>query len=424
MKNYLKIAKLGLMVMACALFLGIGIKAEAAPGKVLNVKQTGATSGGVGIKWDVPEGTIAKYIVELADNKKFTGATYVTDDILPDTTTGSLPTQYAFLDLKAGKTYYARVSAIDVSGEQGEVSNPIDVVTAPSGKITGLKQTKAAANKITLTWKKNAGATGYDVGYRKAGTNAKWKSQIVKGNTCTLTVAKNTKYVVEVIPFRQNSAKQKAYEANEPDQKYMSTLPQKVTKVKFLYGGEGDNSQAKVAYFSWNASHAADGYDYEVYGNNGKKLFNGSTTTVKSRIANGKMKNSEFMKIRVRAFVKVGGKKKYGPYSDYTWFAKYPAGVTKQMVGRYASDGVKISWKKVTGATDYTLYVSTSQNGGYKKVTTTKGTSAVIKKCNGSALTTYKPYYYYVVANKKVGGKTYHGDDSWFGQIYITTQYY
>lgn len=32
MKNIFKAARVGLMVMVCALFLGIGIKAEAAPG--------------------------------------------------------------------------------------------------------------------------------------------------------------------------------------------------------------------------------------------------------------------------------------------------------------------------------------------------------------------------------------------------------
>ena len=61
-----------------------------------------------------------------------------------------------------------------------------------------------------------------------------------------------------------------------------------------------------------------------------------------------------------------------------------------------------VKWGKVTGATNYTVYYSTSKNSGYKKAGTTSGKSYTVKKLKPG-----KTYYFKVVANKKVGGKTY-----------------
>ena len=76
-------------------------------------------------------------------------------------------------------------------------------------------------------------------------------------------------------------------------------------------------------------------------------------------------------------------------------------------------DGLNISWSKVKGATDYSVYVSRTSGGKYKKVATTKSTTYNFRTFNGSQLTG-GTYYYYVIANKKAGGKTYKSDDSWY----------
>lgn len=61
-----------------------------------------------------------------------------------------------------------------------------------------------------------------------------------------------------------------------------------------------------------------------------------------------------------------------------------------------------VKWGKVNGATNYTVYYSTSKNSGYKKAGTTSGKSYTVKKLKPG-----KTYYFKVVANKKVGSKTY-----------------
>ncbi len=420
MKNFLKVAKVSFMVMACALFLGIGIKAEAAPGKVANLKQVGANSGSVTIDWDVPAGDVRAYLVEWCQSSTFTGTTYG----YAQTTSkgGKIP------NLAAGKSYYVRVTAADSEGA-GQTSNAIETVTAPSGKVTNFKQTKAEAKKIPVSWKKVTGANGYYIGYYKKSTNGKTKF-ITTGNVSSykLPVAENTRYRVDILPIRKSSTGFVAYGENSPGFKDMATLPKKVTKLKFRGSGSSTDPYAKIAYFSWSRSDAAEGYEYTLYGNNGKQAAKSTIRIDKPNkgvaISNKKLVNTQFMKIRVRAYITVNGAKKYGPPSDYCWFGKYPPSVKKAMAGRYASDGVKISWKKMTGAKNYTVYISTKPNSGYKKVATTSKTSCVIKKCGKSTITTGKYYYYKVVASKKVGKNTIKSDDDWHGEFYITTRYY
>lgn len=76
----------------------------------------------------------------------------------------------------------------------------------------------------------------------------------------------------------------------------------------------------------------------------------------------------------------------------------------------YVSDTAKIvkfSWKKITGATDYAVYLSTSPSKGWTKVGSTKGTSIKISKFKGKSFDYGTRYYYKVVCRKKVNGKYY-----------------
>jgi fibronectin type 3 domain-containing protein len=77
-------------------------------------------------------------------------------------------------------------------------------------------------------------------------------------------------------------------------------------------------------------------------------------------------------------------------------------------------------WDTVKGATSYTIYLSTKQKSGYKKVGTTKKTSFTLKKYGKSALKKNKTYYVYVVANKKVGKTTYTSDATYCYQFKLS----
>ena len=123
-----------------------------------------------------------------------------------------------------------------------------------------------------------------------------------------------------------------------------------------------------------------------------------------SSISYNALKNikNQFYKLRVRAYVTIDNKNYYGAWSDYTVFALQPKVGLKK-----SGKKLKITWKKVSGAKNYTVYMSTSKTGGYKKLTTTKKRAYTAKKFKKKKLNKKKTYYVYVVANRKEGKKTY-----------------
>ena len=426
--------------MVCALFLGIGIKADAALGKVANLEQTadGADAQASGkcavkIQWTALQG-VDGYVVEYCESgKNFTGSTYMNGATTKNAVTIG--------GLSAGTSYDMKVTAVtlDATGqiaEQGAASDVVEVVTAPSATVTTLKQSGAQSKKFTVSWTKVPGANVYNIGYRLYGSQGEWSDVTTPNDVdnCTVSVAADTNYEVLIAPARKSSSKNSKGEqyiayGSDSSKILASSLPKKITKVKFITSGSSSDPKAGIADFSWNPSNAADGYEYTIYGNNGKKL---TTKTVvasnpKSHVTinNKKLKNAnQFMKIRVRGYLKLGNKKVYGPYSDYCWFAKYPLSVKGSIVNKSSiSDGYRISWKKMKGAKNYTVYIAMG-SGSFKKAGTTTGTSFVLKSCGSAPLATYTTYRYRVVANKKAGKKTVKSDSTWSSTFRLTTTYY
>ncbi len=415
-----KFSKLWMLALMCVLFLGVGIKAEAAPGQVTGVKQTGYSVNPicVRVEWNTVSGA-DKYLVEWSDNAAFSG-----------TSTKSIETSQnpmVIENLTAGSTYYVRVSAINQDGT-GAASSPIQVVTAPIGKVEGLTQTKAENKKVTLKWNSVEKANAYYIRYGK-NTNS-LKEDMVTNTSYVISGAADSAYIVYVYPVLKSSS---GFEAIGFNGKYIvvSTIPKKITKVRMVESGVGNNPSAGTVKFTWKASNAADGYEYEILGNNGKKILKKtitaeafSNTSGLVTVNSGKLKNTQFMKIRVRGYVNVGKSKKKGPVSDLIYFAKCPTKIKHAPVNNSdLAAGVKVTWGKMAGANNYTVYVSTNFRS-WKKAGTTKGTSYVIKKCNGSALRTGVTYYYKVVANKKVKGKTYTSDKAWYKEFRYVMRYY
>ena len=74
--------------------------------------------------------------------------------------------------------------------------------------------------------------------------------------------------------------------------------------------------------------------------------------------------------------------------------------------GNRASDGaVNIKWEKVEGATKYEVWRATSQNGTYKRLITTTGTSVTNTSAEAG-----KTYYYYVIAKNAAGKQSAKSD--------------
>ncbi len=426
MKNFIKSSKTWMFALLCVLFFSIGIKAEAAPGTVANVKQTGHNSSAVQVEWTpTTVGSPTQYQLKVYENKACTGDPYITSD----ETTGS---EGIVRNLSAGKSYYLQVVALDKDKTEGTPSTAIEVVTSPNAKVTTLKQGKLATRKISFSWSKVSGANCYDVGYKKYGSTAEAKFKETTKTSYSISASADTCYTVAVYPMRKSSTGYIAGDDNLAKSAFMYTIPRKVTKLK-LYSTGGTSRLSNIATFSAKLSNAADGYQYELRDYNNKKITTKTVGLNATNTANNLiqfkqgLKSGQFMRIRIRPYVNWNGKKKYvTKWSDYVWFAPTPKTVKAAISpSQRVEDGLIISWSKIKGANNYSVYVSRSRNSGYKRVTTTTSTKYNLRTFNGSQLTT-GTYYYYIIANKKSGGKTYKSDDSWYfsKSIRVDTYYY
>lgn len=411
MKNLWKVLQACTLALMCTLALGIGMKAEAAaPGKVTGVKQTYSSTGSIEVTWDAVLGNDVEYKVELCANKNFTGG--IKDNM--SSWGGTSSTSENMSGLTPGRKYYVRVTAYYDSGypdyiyTYGAPSDVVEVVTKPSSKVTELRETNATETSITMSWKKAEGANAYRIEYQKAG-NTSSKRTVNVGNVSSYTVKgldKNSEYWFYVYPVNKS---QSGYSAEGYDtyNSYVPTLPTKISKLDCEFW----NPSSNYLELSFNENRAVDGGQYEVYAYNGRKaVIRGTWSGTKTNpyFSHKKLKGYKFLKIRARHYINVQGKAKYGKWSDWEYFARQPEIKIKKVSG-----GLKLSWSKVSGANNYTVYMSTKQKSGYKKVTATKKTSYTVKKWGKSKLKNNKKYYFSVVANRKVGKKTYKSDDTY-----------
>lgn len=416
MKEMWKMVRACLLLAACMLVLGAGMKAEAAPAQVTGVQQTDSGTSSVTVKWTAVVGNDIRYKSQIcADNRFISG--------VQDEESYFSMTEEMFRGLSSGKRYYVRVAAYtDVNGvaQQGPWSAPLEVVTEPgNNKNAKFCQSNAGESSITLKWNKNPEANAYRIEWHKSGDYTN-KQYVDVGNVASYKfdkLSKDTEY--NFMLYSVNKSATTAYKAVaniwDDSESSCPTLPRKVGGVKGWYWSPTSD------YFelSWNKRPCADGYQYEVWSvsGKGKKLHSGSEkyNTSSSYFKNNKLKKAQFLKVRVRPYVSLSdGSTKYGAWSGWAYTSRQPELEIKNVRG-----GQKLTWKKVSGAKNYTIWVSTREKTGYKKVATTSKKSLTVRKCGKSALKNRRTYYYTIVANKKIGKKTYQGSKThYFSMTY------
>lgn len=397
----------------CLAGIAMGFDVQAAPGKVSGLKQTDDTSNSVTLRWNAASGNIEKYRIAVSKDASFAASAtenYVTRSSAPSCI---IPSR------QAGASYYIRVTPVDVDGALGTPSDVLEAVTAPSAAPSGFVQKKAEKTAVTMGFQKVKGANGYSLSYGISVNNLKTKWVGSKTQLRLSGLKKNAKYVLYLSPARKSASGYVAVGENRT-QAFASTLPSKISGVKFISGGSNVSPRAGQLYFSWNQSSAADGYQYEISAYNSKKaLCKGEVKSWKKTMVLQSSKltgfASSFLKIRVRGYVIVNGKKKYGSWSDYHTFAK----TMDVRIVRYGVDQLQASWSRVKGAKNYTVYIREGVSGVYKKLGSTNQTSFVISKCGKSALVHGQTYYIKVVANRKSGARTYTSDKSWYTKVFF-----
>lgn len=184
------------------------------------------------------------------------------------------------------------------------------------------------------------------------------------------------------------------------------TVPGKVTgftSYDFLYTQKG----LEIGWDEVPGTNPVT-YQYEIYNTSGALLKSGSKSANALFMASYKY-YKQVTRLRVRATYRTpGGTVLQGEWSKTKSLVPQP--ILKKSAKKYMIDDngkLKLAWTRVTGASKYRVYCSTSPNSGYKKIATVKQ-----KKTNLITVTpkkTFKKntdYYIRVVTVTKKDGKS------------------
>ncbi len=151
---------------------------------------------------------------------------------------------------------------------------------------------------------------------------------------------------------------------------------------------------SKAINVSWSAVAGASGYRVQLF--KGNKLVR--TVTVTGRKATfKKLSKGTNYKVVVTSFVTVDGKNVFGASRTLLTATKCAMPTNVKLTA--GNKKVNVKWKKVAGATGYTISYSLKKNGAYKTVTVNAKRNA----WNIKNLKSGRAYYIKVTANKRVG---------------------
>lgn len=169
------------------------------------------------------------------------------------------------------------------------------------GKVTGVKTQSYTTKSLKVTWNKQKQADTYEVWYYNP-AKKKWKAA-GRTSSSSFTIKKlasGTKYKVKVI------ASNKAGKGKSSKIVKTATKPVKITK--FAVKKEGSRG-VKLTYKKIPCTN------YEIYMKIGNAKYKKVKETGKTSWIKSKLKPGKRYTFRVRAYVKNGSVKVYGPYS-------------------------------------------------------------------------------------------------------------
>ncbi|MBQ6361055.1 MAG: hypothetical protein IJJ25_07930 [Lachnospiraceae bacterium] len=299
--------------------------------------------------------------------------------------------EYELKGLYEGSRYYVRLGN----------SRPVSVVTAPKGSIKSAVQTGSGRNYVTVSWEKVPHADAYRISGADAAGHI-FNEHLTASEYGRIKLPReDERYRICIIPVKK-TAKYCADGSRFESGLTFRTLPAKLKAPEYKKNRLGNGS----AYFSWDVSPAAAGYEYEISDSSGKKIFAGTSIRNTAWIGDSRLKDGAFYGIRVRGTVALAEGTAAGPWSGRTYFCGNVRTVKLKRNGRR----IKIRWKGVKGAESYRIYVSEKapdRLSGMKCVKTVKKAHFTLKRYGGKALKIGKTYYISVAAVKRTGGKTF-----------------
>lgn len=404
-------------MLALTMVFGLCNFSASAVGHVDGLKQTEWNKDWVSVSWNMFAGA-EDYAIFIANTPNEAAMKYKKDI--------SSVNNVMISGLNAGGTFYIQIRAYKkyVFGEKECTETPA-IATSDIFTITTLPETPAApasviqtgatANTVTLTWSAVANVTGYEVRQYVDYNNEPVVADVPASQGTSAVIgglAYNVSNRYNVYSYVIAPNGQKVYSSGYAYLWGTKTLPRAYASgefgISYLWTGLKETD-----FRASSVNSNADDYVFQVK----NKKTNKTVFTGKDLKMTGTTKN-KFLKYRVRGYINInnGQSKAYGPYSGYKYFA-WMEGLGARRVGKKRA--VKVSWKKVQGATGYDIRISTSKEGGYKKVKSisAKSNSVVVSKYGKKALKKNHTYYILITPKTKVGKKTVKSEAKWYAQV-------
>lgn len=333
------------------------------------------------------------------------------------TVSGGGTLSYQDKKVKAEKTYYYKVQAINsANGQKGEggFSAVVSGKTIASAEIASVKSKNETT--IEIKWNKVASASGYKVkrSTSKSGTYKVIKTIDSKDTTSyqDKKVTKGKTYYYKIETLVNNNGKTGS--SGESKAVKGKTVAKPV--ISYVV-----SSGSKTLEIGWNSVSGAWGYrvkrstsksgTYETIAT----LEGADKTTYKDK----KATTGKTYYYKVEAINKVNGDKGYSGNSKAV-SGKTLATVSLSSVEAEDSKTINLTWKKVSGASGYEIYRSTSKNGKYKQVAKVSGGRKTSYK--DKTVSAGKTYYYKVRAYKNSDGKIGRGTFSGAKKVWTLKQ--
>ena len=351
MKNRnLSILKAFIFVMMAVCFFSNGTLKASAASEVKGLTQTRSEEDSVTVSWKSLKNAYGYDVFISSGNGKYKRLTNKTCDVV-----GSKNTKKKISNLTSSRTYYVVVKAVykKENGKYkiGPAGKRLEVVTSPSktAKST-IKQIKATPHYIRFKWDKVRGANRYIV-Y----VNDK-KKAVVKKNAVSIRVRTGSVNNVRVVPVKRSSSGFMAKGGNIEAYDFYSSPKRPKRVAAFRYNNLlWQPTESNTVTIGWTKAagdkYDPTGYQMEVYSLEGRRLNLYYSTKTKLSINIPSVENKGF-KVRVRAYVKINGKKYFGKWTDMQTVIPQ-AKISMKRTGR---NSVEINWESVKNVTKYHVY--------------------------------------------------------------------
>lgn len=408
MKNRnLSILKAFIFVMMAVCFFSNGTLKASAASEVKGLTQTRSEEDSVTVSWKSLKNAYGYDVFISSGNGKYKRLTNKTCDVV-----GSKNTKKKISNLTSSRTYYVVVKAVykKENGKYkiGPAGKRLEVVTSPSktAKST-IKQIKATPHYIRFKWDKVRGANRYIV-Y----VNDK-KKAVVKKNAVSIRVRTGSVNNVRVVPVKRSSSGFMAKGGNIEAYDFYSSPKRPKRVAAFRYNNLlWQPTESNTVTIGWTKAagdkYDPTGYQMEVYSLEGRRLNLYYSTKTKLSINIPSVENKGF-KVRVRAYVKINGKKYFGKWTDMQTVIPQ----AKISMKRTRRNSVEINWESVKNVTKYHVYacndIKAEKPEWYEVATVGAGTNSYeYNNCIEGKYTAM-----YVIPEVQVGRNTYKASYTW-----------